>query len=87
MKNQIRLGSKARCKVTGFTGIVIARLEYINGCIQYGIKPPMDKRTGGMPEAQYVDSEQLEVLGPGISVELDRTGGPSSDAPKHEYRG
>lgn len=87
MKNEINLGSIVRCKVTGFKGTAIARLEYLNGCVQYGIKPVVDKKTGKMEDAQYIDSQQLEVVGVGISVKPERTGGPSTDAPKHEYRG
>jgi hypothetical protein len=86
-KHTIQLGNVVRCKVTGFKGIAVSRLEYLNGCIQYGIKPPMDKKVGKMPDIEYVDSQQLEVVGTGLSVAAKDTGGPSTDAPKHEYRG
>jgi hypothetical protein len=87
MKNRIQLGSKVRCQITGFKGIVISKLEYLNGCIQYGVKPPMGKKDLKMPECEYIDSQQLTVVGPGITLATDDTGGPSTDAPRHEYRG
>ena len=86
MKIEIKLGSKCRCKVTGFTGIAIGRLEYLNGCVQYGLKPGLDK-DGKIQDAAYIDSQQLEVLDEGITVKPAVTGGPSTDAPKAEYRG
>ena len=87
MKKEIKLGNIVRCMVTGFKGTAIARLEYLNGCIQYGIKPVMDKKTGKIEDAQYIDSQQLEVVSTGISIKPERTGGISADAPKHDYRG
>lgn len=86
MKNEIKLGSKVRCKVTGWEGIAIGRLEYLNGCVQYGVKPGLDK-DGKMRDAQYIDSQQLEVIGDGLNVTPEKIGGPSTDAPQHEYRG
>ena len=87
MKNLIKLGSVVRCKVTGYEGIAFSRIEYLNGCIQYGVKGKVDKKTGKIPEAEFIDSQQLVVIGVGISVQPEDTGGPSTDAPKHEYRG
>lgn len=87
MKKEIKLGNKVRCMVTGFSGIAIARLQYLNGCIQFGVKPPVDKKTGKIEDAQYIDQEQLEVVGAGLYVAPKPTGGSSTDAPKHDYRG
>ncbi len=93
MKNYIDLGKEVRCKVSGFTGIVTSRTEYLNGCVQYGIRPKIDKE-GKMVESSFIDSQQLEVIGDGVSVEAEPTGGESddiakisdsSDAPKSEY--
>ena len=39
----IELGQKVRCQVTGFEGIVIAKCEYLNGCIQFEVQPKSKK--------------------------------------------
>jgi hypothetical protein len=71
----IKLGEEVRCKVTGFKGIATARIEYLNGCIQYGVKPKV--KTGEKyPDTIYIDQEQLELTKKRISVKKNRTGGP-----------
>lgn len=83
--SSIRLGNKIRDTVTGFEGIAISRIEYLNGCTQFCVQPPIDKE-GKRPEGVYLDHAQLEVVGQGVAVEAKDTGGPSSNAPKY-YRG
>lgn len=75
-------GQRLKDKVTGFTGIVTARIEYINGCIQYCIKPSVgiDNK---MPQCEYIDQGQLEFVDDGVQVESTPTGGPQADAPRH----
>ena len=34
----------------GFKGAVIPRLEYSNGCVQYFVRPSIDKKTGEAKE-------------------------------------
>lgn len=43
----IQLGNEARDKITGFTGIVTSRAEYLTGCTQYGLTPPGGRRRAG----------------------------------------
>ena len=35
----ILLGSQVKDKVTGFEGIAVSRIEYLSGCVQYGVRP------------------------------------------------
>ena len=58
---EIELGDKVRCKITGFTGIVVARTEFLNGCVQCDILPKGDKKNK-MPEANGIDQQSLEVI-------------------------
>ena len=78
----IKLGQKVRDKVTGFEGVATAKLEYINGCIQYCVKPKI-KEQGKMPEGVYIDHQQLEVLDEETIIEKDETGGSLPDYPKN----
>lgn len=34
------LGNKAKDKITGFSGILTARIEFLTGCNRYCIQPP-----------------------------------------------
>lgn len=82
----ITLGSKVRCVISGLEGIATARIEYINGCVQYCVKPPV--QDGKSVEAEYIDQQQLETVDGGVIERIKRTftGGPASNAPR-TYRG
>lgn len=57
----IELGDKVRCKHTGFTGIAVAKIEYINGCTQYAVLPKV-KAGEKYPEDVGIDDTSLEVV-------------------------
>ena len=74
------LGIKAKCAVTGFTGIIDARMQYLNGCIRYSVVPPVGK-DGKAPDGLWVDEQIVVKVGAGITAsnpvkKLSR-GGPS----------
>ena len=81
-KNQIELGEKVRDIVTGFTGIAMARVEYLNGCVQFCVKP-MAKKVDCMPDGHYIDIGQLERVRGGILglIQKATTGGVMPDEP------
>jgi len=83
----IKLGNKVKCKVTGFTGIVIAKCEFLNGCVQLGVKPRMKAGETVLPDAIYIDIDQLDVVGAGVEIKKKPVGGPMSDVPPNSYRG
>ena len=78
----IKLGQKVQDKVTGFTGVATARIEYINGCVQYCVKPKVGA-DGKMVEGEYLDQQQLEVLSDEVKIKSSETGGLQLDCPKH----
>jgi len=82
----IKLGQKVKDKITGFTGIATARVEYLNGCVQFCVKPQMVK-TGLMPDGAYIDDMELDVIGDGISIPADPDGGLMPDTPSERYKG
>jgi hypothetical protein len=77
---QIKLGNKVRDIVTGYEGIATAKVEYLNGCVQYCVKPPAGK-DGNMPEGAYLDEGQLTVVSAGVKVSTRDNGGPMPDEP------
>jgi hypothetical protein len=56
----IELGSKARDVITGFTGTVTARVEYLTGCTQYCLSAKSGD--GKLGEGHFLDEPRLEVL-------------------------
>lgn len=77
----IKLGSKVRDIITGFEGIATARVEYLNGCIQYCITPKSND--GKYPDHQYIDHQQIEVVDDGVDISSNGTGGVMSNTPSY----
>jgi hypothetical protein len=80
------LGVKLRDKVTGFTGIATAYIEYINGCKQYALAPPVDK-DGKIQDSIYFDEQRLDFVDHGVCIEAKETGGASGrgETPPRSY--
>lgn len=85
---EVRLGQEVRCRVTGFTGVAIARTMWLNGCARICVQPKVDK-DGKHLEAYTIDEPQLEVLGEtnfhGDAEKplQERTGGPTPNPIRH----
>lgn len=77
---EIKLGDKVRDEITGLVGIAVARIEFLNGCIQYDIQPPMNKK-GEVPASEWVDVQQLEIIEPAKAKETDPNGGGNRNYP------
>jgi len=62
MKNEIiELGDKVKCIYTGFTGVTVAKIEFINGCVQFSVQPKVDK-DGKYPEEMNIDNSSLIII-------------------------
>jgi len=62
---KFNLGDKVRDKITGFTGIVTCRIEYLNGCLRVGVQPQeMEKKDGSAkyPDNIWFDQQQCELV-------------------------
>ena len=84
---EIKLGEKVRDTVTGFEGIAVARVEYLNGCIQYAVQARVSD-DGKLPAVEYFDHQRLELadVAP-MKLASSNTGGPQRDTPAGTYRG
>jgi len=83
----IVLGNKVKDRVTGFTGIAVARYSYINGCDRICVQPATGKN-GELPDSVTFDEPDLEVIGKGLAKENKKdTGGPSRYEPQPKVSG
>jgi len=55
-------GEEVKEVITGFTGIVIGRTEWLNGCKRYGVKP-RELKDGKPIQEEWFDEQQLEPTG------------------------
>ena len=80
-EHEISLGSKVKDNITSFTGIVTAVSYYINGCVQYLVRPTkLDE--GKIMEAEWIDIQRLKVTRRAtVKTETKLVGSESRHAP------
>lgn len=75
-----RLGDTARCRITGYEGVVIARTEWINNCVRYTVQAQKLTAEGKPVEAVGFDEYDLDLV---AALELPappvKHGGPRPD--------
>ena len=71
------LGDQVRDRVTGLVGVITARSEFLNGCMQYCLK--QQKLLQGKPvEGEWIDGQQLVLVKPdALGIRKKKTGGPA----------
>jgi len=76
---EIKLGDRAKDKISGFKGIVIARTVWLNGCVRITIQPEACNKDGSVIENQTFDVHQMELVKSDAleAARESRTGGPS----------
>jgi hypothetical protein len=75
----VELGSRVRDKITGFTGVVTGRVEYLTGCNQVLVAPKC-KDDGALVSSEWLDEQRVDVL-PDSRVVLDNRTTPGADRP------
>ena len=76
-----QLGSKVRCRITGFEGIVMGQHRYLYGCLTYSVKPA-ELKDGKPIDSVGFDEGQLELVpGEPLPHAPIETGGPCPAIP------
>ena len=70
-----------------FKGVITARIEYLNGCLQYQVKSKHMK--DGLPvDSVWIDEEQLEHFGEPLllsAAPVAASGGPHDSPPMRDH--
>lgn len=78
---KIAMGQRVKDAITGFSGVVTGRAEYLTGCTQYLLTPSVNER-GEYVENRWFDEDRLEPMSASI-VKLPLTmAGPDKPAPR-----
>ena len=82
----IPLGAVAQDSISGFTGVVVARTDWLHGCTRLTIQPS-ELHDGQPVKPHTFDEPQLRVLDPPLAdAETDpaeKPGGPQPDPVSH----
>ena len=63
MKNvKPELGDLVKDRITGFSGITVARTTWINGCVRWTVQPTKLTKEGAQRATECFDDEQIIVL-------------------------
>lgn len=78
------LGQAARDKLTGFEGIIVAKVHYLNGCIRCGLQAKSLENDKPI-DLEYFDENQLETAEGGVDPKQfsmsNEPGGPHTNPP------
>ncbi len=93
MAQKIILGSKVKDNISGFTGMAVARTEWLFGCARIGVQP-QNLYEGNPIDPQWFDELQLEILEllakpltEGAVMHEEKPGGPRQDPAPRSGRG
>ncbi len=82
MNKEILIGDEVECIHTGFKGIVMAKMEFFNRCIQFEVVPRVDKDNKKI-ESEFIDVQSLKRIKKGQRHSEDdpieeQDGGPNN---------
>jgi hypothetical protein len=57
------LGYECQDTITGFKGVASSVCFDVYGCIQIALSPPVEKKTGNLPDGKWFDAKRLKKIG------------------------
>lgn len=78
-------GSRVKDTVTGFTGIILGRTDYLTGCVHYGLAKESVNDKGGIDDWSWFDESRIELIkknATSVEPKEEKPGGPSQNAPQ-----
>ena len=76
----MQLGDRMKDVITGFVGVATGQVDYITGCKQFLLAPPV-KDDGSKPGSEWFDEDRLEVVEARAVTLPRRVDGPDMPAP------
>jgi hypothetical protein len=76
----MKLGQTGRDRITGFVGVATGIVDYISGCNQVLLTPPIDDK-GALREAQWFDVQRVEQIAEAPTIRLENSVSPGPDLP------
>jgi len=84
----VRLGDQVSDRLTGLTGTVTSRAEWLYGCVRVAVQP-RELKDGQPVNEQWFDEERVEVTTAGVEQPktAPATGGPQRDPARSDDPG
>ena len=74
---KFNLGDEVESMVSGFKGIVVGRVQYLSGCLQYSVVARV--QDDGKTPTMWIDEPHLKITEAGkvkVNLDPDAPGGP-----------
>lgn len=78
MSFRYELGSKAKDKITGYIGLIVARTEWLYGCRRYVLQA-QEVKDGKPLESLCIDEDAITLIVPAEPHAVRSTGGPTPE--------
>jgi len=75
---ELKLGDDVKDRISGFSGVVVAITDWLNGCRRITIAPK-ELDSGKLLGSETFDAEQVELIKSNAPVGVEPSGGPSID--------
>lgn len=72
----IKLGVMAKDTISGFTGVVIAKTEWLYGCVRVGLAREETDKDGKVIRTEWFDEPQVKVVEGKKKTGKNPPGGP-----------
>ena len=76
---KVQLGDVAKDTITGFTGVVVARTEWLHGCERLTLQPQTLNKDGEPIESKSFDEPQIELVKAKAHKGTSDGGGPRAE--------
>lgn len=74
----IKLGDNVKDTITGYTGVVVARTEWLYGCVRFGVQSK-ELKDGKPMDVYWLDEAQTVKLLPDEALKVTSIGGPARE--------
>lgn len=81
MDYKFELGAEVKERITGYTGMIIARTQWLYNCNTYGVKSH-ELHEGKPLDAVFFDEPSLDLLRQSMATPKQDTGGPTQSIPQ-----
>lgn len=78
---KFNLGDEVKERITGFTGVVMCRTQWLYNCNVYGVKS-RELKEGKPMDCQHFDEPSLDLVGAATATPKRDTGGPAMSVPQ-----
>ena len=77
------LEDEVKDRISGLKGVIMARCEYLNGCLKYEVQPK-GLKDAKMQESYWIDEQQLVIV-KALNAEKSKPGGGPMNTPTERH--